>query len=179
MFRIAAGVLALSLLSQTPMVRGADEKPSPKVVEKIEKEPTNDKEFLAWAIACETNEVTLAGRAAKKAESAAVRELAAEVKAKHEEHVKVLLETAKRMKMGVVGGTEEKFREEADRLNKLEGKPYDNAYLEHLSKCHEMGTKKYTEWSEKLKDEELKKTIKDFIPTLEKHKKLVEKTRGS
>jgi putative membrane protein len=159
---LSAAFLVLVLVSN---VRAADT----KVVEKLDKEPKNDQEFLIWAIACDVNEMTLAERAAKKTSNEEVRKLANELATQHAKCRDTLLEQAKKLKVAVVAGTDKHYRETADRLAKLKGADFDRAYVRHVIEGHEKGLKMMKKWSKSTTDADIRKEVDQFTRTLSDH----------
>src|SRR5262249_49807097 len=70
------------------------------------REPTNDKEFLVWAVACEVAECKSAEKAAKNANDPDVKKMAQKVLDDHKKLRDSLLEQAKKMRIAVVEGLE-------------------------------------------------------------------------
>src|SRR5262245_58284674 len=124
---LAVALAWLALVAAAPADR-------PALVEKkpAGKEPTTDKEFLAWAIACETAEVKFAEQAAKTTGSAGVKKLAQGLSDDHAKVRDELLQKAREFKLAVVEGLEKHHREAFARLGKLSGDRFDREYLDYV-----------------------------------------------
>jgi putative membrane protein len=130
---------------------------SPKLIEKTaEGGPTTDKEFLTWAIACETAEVKFADRAARTTQNADVKKLAQQLRDDHTKFRDELVKKARQFKLAVLEGLEKHHREAFARLGKLSGDRFDREYLDYLVEGHQKGIKMYSKWARDAKDADLR-----------------------
>jgi putative membrane protein len=163
--RFAASVLALFVLALSAW---AEDK---KLIEKkpAGKEPATDQEFVVRALACDLAEIKLAEKAIKQTSNKDVERFARRMRDDHTKDRDALLERAREMKVGVLGGLDKEHQEKADRLAKLEGSEYDRAYMRCMVENHEKALRLYETWAEKAKDRELAAHLKRTIPTLKEH----------
>ena len=145
------------------------------------REPTNDKEFLVWAVACEVAEGKFAEKAVKNANDPDVRKMAQKVLDDHKKLQDALLEQAKKLKVAVVEGLEKHHRAEYDKLAKLDGRAFDQEYLRYLVEGHEKGVEMYKKWAKDAKDADLREVAERGVTTAREHlgqaKKLQERLK--
>lgn len=143
------------------------------------REPTNDKEFVVKAVACEIAEIKLAELAKKQTQNADVAKFADALLVDHTKMRDSLLERAKAMKLAVVEGTEKEHRDTAAKLAKLAGEDFDREYAACMVESHEKAIKAYESWAKKAGDPDVAKFVNDSLPTLKDHKKKADELAAS
>jgi len=129
-----------------------------------------DRTFLTDAMEGNRAEVELAQLAQRKADSQAVRDLAKAIQQDHEQANQKLKSIA-----GTVGAADNapnlkpEHKQLSDRLSKLDGAAFDNAYASEMVKDHQKDIAKYEKASQQLHHPELKSYATETLPNLKHH----------
>jgi putative membrane protein len=162
----AALVLGLAFT----LAAGADQKDRPLIEKKpLDKDPANDVEFVAMALAGDIGEVKMAEVALKKSKNQDVRKFAERMIKDHSMSRDMLLERAKFLKVAVAEGLDPHKREMMDRLHKLEGSDFDNAYWRMMVEDHEKALRIWGKFSRDARDEKLRELARTTVPTIKDH----------
>jgi len=149
---------------------GADQKDRPLIERKpLDKDPANDVEFVAMALAGDIGEIKMAEMALKKSKNEDVRKFAERMIRDHTMSRDSLLERAKDLKVAVAEGLEPNKREMMDRLSKLEGSDFDNEYWRMMVMDHEKALRMWEKFSRDAKDEKLRELARKTVPTVKEH----------
>lgn len=128
-----------------------------------------DQKFLVKAIECTVAEIKFADTAIQRANSADVKQLAQHVKDDHNQCLKKFMDEAKNEKLAVVEGLDKEHREIADRLGKLEGKPFDQEYVRGVIERHQKAVQMCEAQIKDGKDKEIIAMCKEALPKLKAH----------
>jgi len=115
-------------------------------------------------------EIEISKMAKEKAQSQEVKDLANTIAQDHEMADKKLQETAKSMNIELndfSAATYEKVVME--KLDKLEGKDFDQAYLKYMDKGHKTAMNEVESIEKELDNEEVSTYVKNLKPELKKH----------
>lgn len=145
MMRKRMNLLMVWLLLGLPVSAVEESKP-------VQKEPATDAEFLLRAIAAESAEQKLAELAVKKARDEKVRKLAQAILTGCVQSRNALTDRARQMKVTLTEDADPRRRELFERLEKLEGKVFDQEYLRQLVEGHEKGVRLYQKWGKDAAD---------------------------
>lgn len=136
-----------------------------------EDQPVLDRDFLVKAAPCCDAMVKYADIAQKRAANPEVRELAQRIAQDHRQMHKELAKAAEDQKLAVASGTEKQVKEEVDRLSKLSGGEFDQAFLKRVIEDHEQGLKMCEAQGEKGNDAKLREFARSAGPRLKAHLK--------
>ena len=148
------------------LTASADEK---KLIEKKDREPANDKEFVAHAIACDVAAIKGAEMALKTSKNEAVRKFANRMIEDHTACRDELLKFAAEWKLAVVQGLDAEQREKMEKLSKYEGSAFDREFMSCAVEGHEKALKSWEKWSREAKDEKLREHAKKAVTKIKEH----------
>jgi putative membrane protein len=141
-----------------------------------------DQKFLAKAIECTVAEEKFADTAIARTTNADVKQFAQKIKNEHEQCRKQLMEEAAKHKLAVVQGLDKEHREAADRLNRLEGKAFDQEYVRGLIARHQKAIQFLEHQAKQGQVAEIKALAEKTLPKLKAHledaRKLEEKLKS-
>src|SRR5262245_42288589 len=128
----------------------------PLIEKKEAKEPTNDKEFITHAAACEIAEVKVSEFVAKSGFSADVQKFAQRMVDEHTKLRDRMRERGRDMKIAVFEGLEKEKQDRFDQLKKLKGSDFDREYMRWMIEGHEKALRAYEKWSKDAADPKLR-----------------------
>src|SRR5262245_3036030 len=128
-----------------------------------------DNDFLVKAHSCNNAAIEFSKLADKRAASDKVKEFAKQMRKEHEAIQEGLSRLFKDRKIASVAGLEKEFRDERDRLSKLEGADFDRAYLKRVAEDHEKAVSHFEVQSRDGKDNAITAWAKENLPGLKKH----------
>jgi putative membrane protein len=137
--------------------------------DKKEDKASADQEFAKKASACGMAEVDLSNLALIRARDPAVRQFAQQMINDHTQANRELLQWANRQQVPLAKSKDEDHQKCFDKLAKLSGNEFDQAYMEGMVKDHEEAVKLFETQSKEGKDEALKSWADKKVPTLKKH----------
>lgn len=114
-------------------------------------------------------EVELADLALERASSNEVKALANHIKQDHQQANDKLKSIASSKGVDVPAQTDDKHRREKERLAKLQGNEFDQAYVKAMIKEHEKDIKAFEKQAKGGKDPELKAFATEALPKLRAH----------
>ena len=114
-------------------------------------------------------EVELADLALERAASDDVKTLANHIKQDHQRANEQLNAIATQKGLQVPQQTDAKHKRDKDRLAKLDGNEFDNAYVKAMIKEHEKDIKEFEKQAKNGKDAELKTFANNALPKLREH----------
>jgi putative membrane protein len=186
---IIAGAVAVSLLTAPPLTFARDEdsirrgeQPTTKHGVQgsqdggMAKTPTTAPEFVEHAAQDGMAEVALAQLALAKGQDADVKQFAQLMVDDHSKANQELtsLATAKGIKTPT--DTDAKHKAAADRLSKLSGAAFDQAYIQGMVDDHDHAVTLFRGYAEGGDDPELKAWAAKKLPTLQNHERLAKTT---
>lgn len=118
----------------------------------------------------------------KRAQNEQVKEFARKLVKEHKTMAEQFTKAMEDQKVAVVAGLEKPAREELDRLEKLEGAPFDQALLNRIVEDHETVIRMCEAQAEKGNDAKLRDFAKNHLPKMKEHvkeaKELAAKVKG-
>lgn len=129
----------------------------------------DDSNFVKKAAADGIAEVELADLALEHAASNEVKTLANHIKQDHQQANEKLKSIASQKGMQVPQQTDAKHKRDAERLAKLQGNEFDNAYIKAMIKEHRQDIKAFEKQAKNGKDAELKTFAGEALPKLREH----------
>jgi putative membrane protein len=144
----------------------ADEK---KLIEKKDREPANDKEFVTHAMACDVAAIKAADMALKTSKNEDVRKFATRLREDHQRCQDRLSKFAADWKLAVVQGVDAESREKMERLSKQEGSAFDREFVRCAIEGHEKALKMWDKWSRDAEDKDLREHAKEATAKLKEH----------
>lgn len=134
-------------------------------------QPVLDRDYLVKAAPCCDAMVKYADLAEKRAANPEVKAFARRLADEHRRLHKDLAKAAEDQKLAVASGTEKPVKEEVDRLSKLSGAEFDQAFLKRVIEDHEQGIKMCEAQGEKGTDAKLREFARTAAPRLKEHLK--------
>jgi putative membrane protein len=129
-----------------------------------------DRTFLTDAMEGNRAEVELAQLAQRKADSQAVRDLAKTIQQDHEQANQKLKSIAGKVDAADnAPNLKPEHKQLSDRLSKLDGAAFDQAYASEMVKDHQKDIAKYEKASRQLQQPELKSYATETLPNLKHH----------
>jgi len=125
--------------------------------------------FTEQAAADGIAEVELADLALERAASNEVKTLANHIKQDHQQANDKLKSIASKKGVNVPEQTDDKHKREKERLAKLQGNEFDQAYVKAMIKEHEDDIKAFEKQAKNGKDPELKAFANEALPKLREH----------
>lgn len=125
--------------------------------------------FAQQAAADGIAEVELADLALERASSNDVKTLANHIKRDHQQANDKLKSIASNKGVDVPAQTDDKHKREKERLAKLQGNEFDQAYVKAMIKEHEKDIKTFEKQAKNGKDPELKAFAGEALPKLREH----------
>lgn len=138
-----------------------------------------DQKFLAKAIECTMSEIKFAETALKRSASPDVKQLAQTIKDEHSQCLKKLSDEAAKHKLAVVEGLNSEQKDTLDRLNKLEGKAFDQEYVRGTVERHEKAIRACEAQIKDGKIESIKSYCKEGLPKLKDHLEAAKKVQAN
>lgn len=130
---------------------------------------TATQRFAQQAAADGIAEVELADLALERAANNEVKTLANHIKQDHQQANDKLQSLATRKGVTVTEQTDDKHKREKERLSKLQGAEFDQAYVKALIKEHEKDIKAFEKQAKNGKDPDLKAFANESLPKLREH----------
>jgi len=171
--------LALCLLLGPGAWAGEKQAEKKPLVQVRDREPATDTEVLTRALGREMGEINIADLAVKKASSEEVRKLARKISEDHGKAKDQLMEEAKNLKIGVVGGLDKEHRAKVAKLAVLTGKDFDDAFLDHVIESHTACCDSYDRWQKGAKSDGIGKTLRTARDNMKEHLATAKRLRGT
>lgn len=132
------------------------------------------KEFIDKAARGSVAEVELAKIAQSRATRPEIKQLAQHIQEDHQKAHEELRVLAAKKGVTLPDQPSAKHRRESERLAKLEGPKFDQAYLNAMVKDHRKDIREFENQAKDGKDEELKAWAAKTLPTLRDHLKMTQ-----
>ncbi len=133
--------------------------------------PALDKAFVEKAVPCCTATIQMAELAEKQATRPEVKTFAKKLVKEHKELRQELATAAKDEKVNTPSVVEKTTREEIDRLAKMQGASFDQAFLDRMVEDHEKAIKACQAQADQGTDASLKAFAKNCVTELQTHLK--------
>ena len=133
-----------------------------------------DDNFLIKVCPCAHAQIEIGKLAEKRADSAKVKEFAAQMVQDHQKCYDKLADTIKNRKIAVVSGFEKDTQAEIDRLGKLQGQEFDRQFLAYVIKSHQDGIAICESQAKRGKDAEMRVFADEALPKLREHLKMAQ-----
>ena len=159
-----SGILAAGLLCTACADIRAEEKPTLAAA--------LDNEFLVKAHAANNAQIEYGKLAEKRSASQRVKDFAQQMVKDHGAAQESLGRLYKDRKFASVAGLDKEFRDERDRLAKLENSEFDRAYMKRVVEDHEKVVALYDVQVRDGKDTAIAAWAKESAPSLKKHQQL-------
>ena len=130
-----------------------------------------DDNFLIKAASCGHAQIEIGKLADKRANSAKVKEFAAQMVRDHQACYDKLAETIKNRKIAIVSGFEKDAQADIDRLGKLQGAEFDREFLAYVIKTHEEGVAIFEAQANNGKNAEIRTFAAENLPKIQEHLK--------
>jgi putative membrane protein len=130
-----------------------------------------DKDFLIQAVEGGHAEMKYSELADKHASSDKVKAFARKMVKEHKDMLEGLNRYVDDLKLAIVAGTDKAVRAEADRLSRLDGAAFDQAYIQRMVEDHEKTLAMFETQAKEGKDDRLRKLANDALPHLRDHLK--------
>lgn len=127
------------------------------------------KRFATKAAAGSIAEMELADLALERASNSNVKALASQIKQDHEQAQQKLRSLAAQKQLKLPEQTDAKHKREKDRLAKLQGSEFDDAYVRAMIKEHQKDVKAFERQAKSGKDAEFKGFANETLPKLRTH----------
>lgn len=134
----------------------------------------SDETFLKNASEANAAELKAASMAQDKGQSAAVKEFASRMLRDHQAATEDLKRVADKLKVSTPGEPSPQHQQEAERLSKLSGTEFDQAYIRAMQKDHRKVVKMFQEASNSS-NPDVKELAQKLLPTLQEHLAMAEK----
>lgn len=131
-----------------------------------EDKPALDRDFLLKAAPHCQALVKYAEIAEKRADNEQIKQFARGILNEHKTLHEDLAKAAKDQKLAVASGTEKSTRDEVDRLSKLDGPAFDQAFMKRVIDEYESGIKMFQDQAEHGTDVRLTEYAKTALPKL-------------
>lgn len=129
----------------------------------------NTKPFAEKAASDGIAEVELANLALERAASNEIKTLANQIKQDHQHANDQLKALAAQKGVAIASETNPKHQREKERLSKLTGKEFDNAYIMAMIKAHEQDIKLFERQAKDSNDADMQAFASSSLPTLQAH----------
>jgi putative membrane protein len=164
MFRVALTLVAvMGLVGFSSATQVEDRKTTEK--------PVLDREFVEKATPCCHATIQYSELAERQATRPEVKAFAKKLVKEHKEFREELAKASRDQKVAVASGTEKPMREEMEKLAKLQGSAFDQAFLDRVVEDHEKAIKMCEAQADKGTDPMLKDFAKKCVPELKDHLK--------
>jgi putative membrane protein len=138
--------------------------------------PTSaEKTFVERAAIAGMSEINLGKIGAEKGESKEVRDFGDQMVKDHSKINDNLKNVARRMGVEIPARVDAIRQAKIDRLAKMSGAAFDKAYVKGIIKAHEMDIAAFERAEAHVKDEDLKKFIKESVSTMKDHLGMIRK----
>ena len=134
-----------------------------------------EKTFIEKAAIGGMTEVNMGKLAAEKGDSKEVKDFGDQMVKDHSKINDKLKDVAGKMGVEVPAAVDAMHQAKIDRLDKMSGAAFDKAYVKRMIKAHEMDIAAFERADAELKNEDLKKFIKDSVPTMKDHLEMLRK----
>lgn len=128
-----------------------------------------DREFVTEAASAGLAEVELGKLAGTHAASRRVKEFAQRMVQDHAKTNSELKRVATSKSIALPAKISEQHRQEVNRLSKLRGHAFDQAYMDGMVKDHEEAVEKFRKQAESAEDPDVKAFAAKTLPALESH----------
>ena len=134
-----------------------------------------EKTFIEKTALGDMTEVTLGKMAAEKGSSKEVKDFGDQMVKDHSKINDNLKNVARRMGVEIPARVDAMRQAKIDRLAKMSGAAFDKAYVNGAIKAHEMAIAAFERADAQAKNEDLKKFIKESVPTMKDHLEMIRK----
>jgi len=134
-----------------------------------DQEPLTDQKFVAKAVECAMVEVKAAELAQQRAANKEVKDFAQLLLDDHSKCRKQLMDETADLKLAVVEGFDKDSKQQLDRLAKLEGKDFDQAYMQGVIERHEKALRSMEAQAKGTTHAKLKACLAKATPILQGH----------
>jgi len=128
-----------------------------------------DKDFLIKAATCNNAEIQISKLADSRSNSSLVKDFAATIVKDHKAAGDRLAEMLKGRKLAIAAGFEKETKEEVNRLSKLSGSEFDQAFVHCMMKGHKEAVAIFENQAKNGQDEDIRSFAKEQLPDLRKH----------
>lgn len=128
-----------------------------------------DKDFLIQAATADNAAIQITKLAEKHASSPAVKEFALSLQKDHKAAYDKLGELLKTRKVGVAAGFEKETTDDINRLSALQGKEFDQAFLDYMIKDHKKAIKMFENEARSGQEADIREYARGLLPDLRKH----------
>jgi len=147
---------------------------SPAFQAKTEKTSGTDAKFVMKASESDLAEITLAKLASQQGASPAVQRFAKKMIQDHSESSKELAKLAKQLGYPMAKDVSKHHQELCDKLSKMKGGDFDQAYMTGQLKAHQMAIKLFQDEAKQGQDENIKAFAMKFLPVIQDHYKMAQ-----
>jgi putative membrane protein len=139
----------------------------------------SDRKFMEKAAEGGMAEVQMGKLAEEKGQSPTVKELGKRMVDDHSKANDELKKLADEKGVTLPSDLSAEDRASYEKLSNLSGDKFDKQYLQILKKDHGKDVKEFKQAAKTVKDPELKSWVERTLPTLEEHKKLVDRGQST
>jgi putative membrane protein len=137
------------------------------------KQPLTDKEFVLRAAQGGMTEVELGKVVSDKASSGQVKDFGARMVKDHSQANDELKDLAQKKGIALASTLDEHHQAQVDRLSKLSGPAFDQAYVKNQVRAHDMTVRLFKEEAQSGQDPDIKAFASKTLPTLEDHDRMI------
>ncbi len=138
-----------------------------------------DRRFIREALEQSTTEVELGKLAQEKASSASVKDMAAKLVDDHEKLNETLKSFATQANVPLTSDLPRKAKKSKEKLSKLSGEEFDQAYVAMLTKEHKNSVKSYERQAQDSRVPAVKELAEKALPVLKDHQEKAEQLNGT
>jgi len=142
---------------------GASAEPAPMQIK------MDDKKFLKDAAIGSMTEAELGKVASEKASTDAVKQFGQKMADEHSKAAEQLKQAAAQQKVSVPDSLDSKHQSRIDKLSKLSGAQFDQAYVKEQVKDHQQDVKEFQQEAQYGTDPNVKAVAVKMLPTLQEH----------
>ncbi len=133
-----------------------------------------DQKFIETAAAGSQAEIKLAQLAEQKSSDSKVKNIANQLSSDHTKALDALRPIAQNKGVSISDQLNVKDQSEYDRLSKLSGTSFDQAYLRYMARDHRKDVAEFRKEAKSGKDPEVKSYASQYLPALESHLQMTE-----
>ncbi len=135
---------------------------------------STDQKFIENAAAGSQAEIKLAQLAEQKSSDSKVKNIANQLSSDHTKALDALRPIAQNKGVNISDQLNSKDQSEYDRLSKLSGTSFDQAYLRYMARDHRKDVAEFRKEAKSGKDPEVKSYASQYLPALESHLQMAE-----
>jgi putative membrane protein len=131
-------------------------------------------EFLQWAAMDGLMETTLAGMVDNQTDDETLEKLADQIDSDHDKANRAIVTLAEKRGVDIPNTLDDRHKKMIDQMGKLEGKAFEQRYLQQALSAHERAVRLFAAEAEHGRDPDVRDFAREQLPILRRHLKMVQ-----